>query len=190
MTLRLRSGQAALDFELPKQLEAREPAELRGMGREDVRMLVSDRATGAVTHAQFCDLPWFLRRGDLLVLNTSATLPAALTAIRENGDVIALHWSTPLPGGLAVLEPRVGASPSGVHGGESFTLPGGGRAMLLAPYRDSKRLWVAQLEIDLARCQALRVEDGAVAVDLRDARDRVVGLDEPARVVGDHALAR
>ena len=47
----------------------------------------------------------------------------------------------------------------------------------------------AQLEIDLARRQALRVEDGSVAVDLRDARDGVAGLDEPARVVRDHALA-
>src|SRR6266536_2345177 len=47
----------------------------------------------------------------------------------------------------------------------------------------------AQLEIDLARCQALRIEDGSVAVELRDVRDRVVGLDQPARVVGDHALA-
>src|SRR5207244_12456984 len=47
----------------------------------------------------------------------------------------------------------------------------------------------AQLEIDLARRQALPVEDGSVAVDLRDARDRVVGLDEPPRVIGDHALA-
>ena len=119
-------------------------------------MLVSDRATGAVTHAQFRDLPRFLRRGDLLVLNNSATLPAALTAIRENGDVIALHWSTPLPGGLAVLEPRVGAPPFGARGGESFTLPGGGRAVLLAPYRDSKRLWVAQLEIDMPIADYLR----------------------------------
>jgi S-adenosylmethionine:tRNA ribosyltransferase-isomerase len=133
---------AVVDFALPPQLEAREPAELRGGGRDDVRMLVSDRATGAVTHAHFRDLPQFLRRGDLLVLNTSATLPAALTAIRENGEVIALHWSTPLPGGLAVVEPR------GSVNRESLTLPGGGRATLLAPYRDSKRLWIAQLEIE------------------------------------------
>ena len=47
----------------------------------------------------------------------------------------------------------------------------------------------AQLEIDLTRRQALRVEDGSVAVDLGDARDGVAGLDEPARVVRDHALA-
>jgi S-adenosylmethionine:tRNA ribosyltransferase-isomerase len=146
---------SALDFALPAQLEAREPAELRGGGRDDVRMLVSDRASGAVTHAHFRDLPRFLRPGDLLVLNTSATLPAALTAIRDNGDAIALHWSTPLPGGLAVVEPRVGAPASGVHPGEVLTLPQG-RATLLAPYRDSKRLWIAQLDIDLPVVDYLR----------------------------------
>src|SRR5216110_661134 len=141
----------ALDFELPKQLEAHEPPELRGSGRDDVRMLVSDRASGAVAHAHFRDLPQFLRAGDLLVLNTSATLPAALTAIRDNGDAIALHWSTPLPGGLSVVEPRQ----IEVRGGEVLTLPQG-RATLLAPYRDSKRLWIAQLEIDLPIIEYLR----------------------------------
>ncbi|MEK6375299.1 MAG: S-adenosylmethionine:tRNA ribosyltransferase-isomerase [Acidobacteriota bacterium] len=163
----------ALDFTLPPQLEAREPAELRGSGRDDVRMMVSDLATGAMSHAHFRDLPRFLRPGDLLVLNTSATLPAALTAIRGNGDAIDLHWSTPLPGGLAVVEPRVAltrrfAPPSpaerervaegGVRAvaGETLVLPGGGRATLLAPYRDSRRLWIAQLELDLPVADYLR----------------------------------
>jgi S-adenosylmethionine:tRNA ribosyltransferase-isomerase len=142
---------SVLDFELPKQLEAHEPPELRGSGRDDVRMLVSDRSSGAVAHAHFRDLPQFLRGGDLVVLNTSATLPAALTAIRENGDVIALHWSTPLPGGLAVVEPRRVE----VRSGEVLTLPSG-RATFLAPYRDSKRLWIAQLDIDLPIVDYLR----------------------------------
>jgi S-adenosylmethionine:tRNA ribosyltransferase-isomerase len=157
---------ATLDFALPPQLEAREPAELRGSGRDDVRMMVSELASGAVSHAHFRDLPRFLRPGDLLVLNTSATLPAALTAIRDNGDAIDLHWSTPLPGGLAVVEPRVGAPASGARpaagaaaatlAGEILVLPGDGRATLLAPYRDSRRLWIAQLEIDLPVADYLR----------------------------------
>jgi len=142
----------ALDFALPPRLEAREPAELRGSGRDDVRMMVSDLATGAVSHAHFRDLPRFLRPGDLLVLNTSATLPAALTAIRDNGDAIDLHWSTPLPGGLAVVEPRRVE----VRAGETLVLPGDSRATLLAPYRDSQRLWIAQLELDLPVADYLR----------------------------------
>ncbi len=159
---------AALDFVLPPELEAREPAELRGAGRDDVRLMVSDLKSGSITHAHFRDLPQFLRRGDLVVLNTTATLPAALRARRENGEEIALHYSTSLPGGLAVVEPRwhpsPGASrhplPSGEgsdvesplptgegarRAGEGLTLPGGARARLLVPYRDSKRLWIAQI---------------------------------------------
>ena len=142
----------SIDFVLPPELEAREPAELRGSGRDDVRLLVSDRATGATIDAHFRELPSFLRPCDLLVVNTSATLPAALTAVREDGEEIALHWSTPLPGGLAVVEPRRVE----VRAGEALALPGGGRATLLAPYRDSQRLWIAQLALDLPVADYLR----------------------------------
>src|SRR5438094_2625535 len=136
-------GTAVFDFALPPELEAREPAELRGSGRDDVRLMVSCRQTGDIVHARFRDLPQFLRRGDLLVLNTTATLPAALRARRENGDEIALHYSTSLPGELAVVEPRYEAHP------EVLSLPGGAFARLLVPYRDSKRLWIAQLTLGL-----------------------------------------
>jgi S-adenosylmethionine:tRNA ribosyltransferase-isomerase len=102
----MRLGSAVLDFKLPPELEAREPAELRGTGRDDVRLMVSHRDSGDVEHAHFRNLPAFIRPGDLLVLNTTATLPAALCARRENGEEIALHYSTSLPGNLAVVEPR------------------------------------------------------------------------------------
>lgn len=138
------SAAALLDFTLPPQLEAREPAEERASGRDDVRMLVSLR-DGEIEHAHFRELPRFLSRGDLLVLNTSATVPAALTALRENGEEIALHWSTSLPGGLAVMEPRKIAA----RAGERLQLPGGGSATLLAPYRDSQRLWLTKLDVPL-----------------------------------------
>jgi S-adenosylmethionine:tRNA ribosyltransferase-isomerase len=134
----------ALDFALPPGLEAHEPAEMRGAGRDDVRLLVSDLETGALSDTHFRELPRFLRRGDLLALNTTATLPAALTALRADGHEIALHWSTSLPGGLAVVEPRKVI----VAAGESLSLPGGGSATLLTPYRDSRRLWIARLDIE------------------------------------------
>lgn len=132
-----------LDFELPPRLEATVPPEIRGSGRDDVRMIVSDRATGAVVDTHFRALPEFLGPGDLLVINTTATLPAALTAVRENGDEIALHWSTSLAGGLSVIEPRKVS----VRAGEVMSLPGGARATLLVPYRDSVRLWIARLDL-------------------------------------------
>ena len=132
-----------LDFTLPPELEARQPAEQRGAGRDDVRLMVSNRATGEIVHTHFRDLPRFLHAGDLLVLNTTATLPAALRARREDGDEILLHDSTSLPGDLAVIEPRNAE----VDAGELLILPGGARARLLVPYRDSRRLWIAQLAL-------------------------------------------
>jgi S-adenosylmethionine:tRNA ribosyltransferase-isomerase len=151
---------ASIDFTLPPQLEAREPAELRASGRDDVRMLVSNE-DGSVVHAQFRELPSFLHPGDLLVLNTTATVPAALTALRENGDEIALHWSTSLPGGLAVMEPRK------VEGraGEMMTIPGGGSVTLLAPYRASKRLWIVKLDVPLAPLDYLQRWGRPIAYD-------------------------
>ena len=120
-----------LDFELPRELEAREPAELRGDGRDDVRLMVTRRDDDSIVHAHFRELPRFLRAGDLVVLNTTATLPAAV------GN---LHFSTALPGGLVVVEPR--------GGGQAIppVLPGGAQLTLLAPYRDSSRLWIARLD--------------------------------------------
>ena len=133
----------SIAFELPPALEAREPAELRGEGRDDVRLLVTNRKTSEIEHTHFRDLPRFLDPGDLLVLNTTATLPAALTARRANGEEIALHYSTSLPGGLAVVEPRNAE----VDAAEILLLPGGARARMLVPYRDSRRLWIAQLAL-------------------------------------------
>ena len=69
-------------FELPERLEAHAPPEARGLARDDVRMLVA-RGDGHLVHARARDLPDFLRAGDLVVINTSATLPAALPARRK-----------------------------------------------------------------------------------------------------------
>jgi S-adenosylmethionine:tRNA ribosyltransferase-isomerase len=87
------------DFVLPAELEASAPPEARGLARDQVRLLVSHREKDGVVHARFADLPRFLRPGDLLVVNDSATLPAALRARRALGDEVAMHLSTPLPGG-------------------------------------------------------------------------------------------
>lgn len=133
----------SIEFELPPHLEATMPAELRGDGRDDVRLMVTRRSSDAIEHAHFRELPSFLDPGDLLVLNATATLPAALTAIRGNGEEIALHVSTPLPGGLVIVEPRRVAA----HEGEQLLLPGGVEATLLTRYRDSMRLWIARINL-------------------------------------------
>jgi S-adenosylmethionine:tRNA ribosyltransferase-isomerase len=141
----------ALAFELPERLEAHAPPEERGLERDEVRMLVARRGDGRLRHARFRDLPDFLIPGDLLVVNTSKTLPAALPARRADGSVLDLHLSTPVPDGdpdLWVVElRREGAPFRGGHTRERLGLPAGGSAHLLARYMSGRRLWVARLQL-------------------------------------------
>ena len=134
-----------LEFELPADLEAREPPEARGLARDEVRLLVASGATGSLRHRTFRDLPDVLEPGDVVVVNTSGTLAASLTATRADGSEVGVHLSTRLPGGLWVVEPR-GIT---AQAGEVLTLPDGGRAELLAPYpvEGGGRLWVAALHL-------------------------------------------
>jgi len=66
------------DYELPEELIAQQPPVERGTSR----MLVVDRATGALRDSQFNEFPSLLRAGDLLVLNDSRVIPARLYARR------------------------------------------------------------------------------------------------------------
>ena len=134
---------SARAFSPPPELEAHEPPEARGLARDGVRLLVSYLNSDRIVHARFADLPTFLRAGDLLVVNVSATLPAALTAHRGDSSEITMHVSTRLPAGLVVAEFRT----VNVSAGEAFALPEGGSAVALAPYPGSTRLWVARLDL-------------------------------------------
>ena len=80
--------------DVPLALEAHEPPEVRGEGRDDVALLVARRHDLELVHARFRELPRFLSAGDLLVVNVSATLPAALET-RLGGQPLQLWLSTP-----------------------------------------------------------------------------------------------
>jgi S-adenosylmethionine:tRNA ribosyltransferase-isomerase len=141
---------SALAFELPERLEAREPPEARGLARDGVRMLVALRSDGGILDSHVRELPRFLTRGDVLVVNTSATLPAALPAERADGTRLQLHLSTPVPRAPSdrwVVELRRDARPFRLGAAETVELPAGGRAELLAPYLAGRRLWIARLEL-------------------------------------------
>ena len=89
-------------FTVPSELLATEPAEARGLTRDGVRLLVGRtgvRGGGPeVEHHTFRDLPSVLRPGDLLVVNNSGTLPAALDAVDlATGTHVVLHVSTGSP---------------------------------------------------------------------------------------------
>jgi S-adenosylmethionine:tRNA ribosyltransferase-isomerase len=152
------TGQSALQFVLPPELEAAEPPEARGLARDEVRLMVSYLSGNRVAHARFRDLPTFLRAGDLLVINTSGTMNAAISATRADGTPLELHLSTHLPADQWVVELRTPAEKATIpfrdgHAGETLTLPGGASATLHAPYGRARcaladrptRLWVATL---------------------------------------------
>ncbi|MSP13110.1 MAG: S-adenosylmethionine:tRNA ribosyltransferase-isomerase [Chloroflexi bacterium] len=143
---------ASLDFELPPQLEAAEPPEARGLARDQVRLMVSYLINNRVIHTRFRDIENFLEPGDLLVINTSGTMNAAIRAIRADGMPLELHLSTHLPADLWIVEVRLagdelpaanGANLAGKKAsrpfhaavaGETFALPGGASATLHTPY--------------------------------------------------------
>ncbi len=131
------------EFTLPPELEARDPPEARGLARDGVRLLVSARSTNRIEHARFSDLPQYVRPGDLLVVNASRTLPAALLARRPDGTVVRVHLSTHLPADLWVVEPR----DAQVRPGEVMGLPDEASVTLLTPYPRSRRLWLARLDL-------------------------------------------
>jgi S-adenosylmethionine:tRNA ribosyltransferase-isomerase len=129
--------------------EAHEPPEARGLQRDEVRMLVAT-GDGGLLHARAHDLPEQLRAGDVLVVNASATLPAALPARGADGTPLRLHLSTPEPRPASarwVVElRRDGERFAGARAGDELALPAGGRALLLAPYLGGARLWLAEID--------------------------------------------
>jgi S-adenosylmethionine:tRNA ribosyltransferase-isomerase len=143
---------SALQFEVPRRLEAHEPAEARGLARDGVRLLVAGKRHGRVSHDRFSDLPRLLAPGDVLVINTSATLPASLPARRPKGAELELRLSTPAPHRVAerwwIVELRAHEQPFlAGRAGEELALPGGGSAELVAPYMGGRRLWLTRLDL-------------------------------------------
>lgn len=144
----------SLDFTLPKALEAHEPPEARGLARDAVRLLVSRRTDDSIQHTTFRNIAQFLQEGDVLVINTSATLPAALPAQRDDGTLLMVHLSTRLPGDLWTIELRQQAGNKTVPfakgwAGETLAIPDA-RVTLLAPHREGSRLWQAKLSLPVA----------------------------------------
>ena len=140
-----------LDFVLDAAHEAHEPPELRAAGRrDDVRLLVSAGNADPV-HARFAALGDFLRSGDLVVVNTSATVPAAIDARLPDGDPVVVHFSGEMPGGLVLAEVRQPdggtTSPRLLAGPVDLDLMGMGTVRLHARFSGSRRLWLASIEI-------------------------------------------
>lgn len=70
------------NFELPEELIAQHPLEKR----DSSRLLVLDKKTGEINHKHFVDLPDFLKKGDVLVLNDTRVIPARLLGVKEDTE--------------------------------------------------------------------------------------------------------
>jgi S-adenosylmethionine:tRNA ribosyltransferase-isomerase len=151
-------GHPLLNFSLPPTLEAGEPPEARGLERDEVRLMVSRISTNQVEHTRFRQIGDFLEPGDVLVINTSGTLNAALPATRFDGTHLELHLSTRLSKNRWVVEMRVYQDNRekttkpfyNIQPGESFELPAGASVTFHAPYAPGhavSRLWIATLNL-------------------------------------------
>lgn len=125
------------------------PPESRGTPRDSVRLLVAGRV---LTETVFRDLPHHLSPGDLVVVNTSATLPAALDGTREDGSPVVVHLASALDDGSWVLEVRPPGLSFGpltdVNEGERLGLPGGATATVVQTLPEQRRLHRAVLDVD------------------------------------------
>ena len=145
-------------FELQPDLEAHEPPEARGLTRDGVRLLLARRSDGSIEHHTFADLPDQLSPGDAVVINVSATIPAAVPARRSNGDRVRVHFATRAPhleDDWRVVEIRSadGSRPARLPAGERLELRGGAALELIAPYASGQRLMLSRF------CCALLVDE-------------------------------
>jgi S-adenosylmethionine:tRNA ribosyltransferase-isomerase len=134
-------------FQLPAGLEASAPP----ARRDGVRLLVA--RPGGLEHARFPALGTFLAPGDLLVVNTSGTLAAAVDGTRHDGRAVTVHFATALDDGSWVVEVRPAGGAAGpvpdARAGDVITLPDGVRVTLAAPHPGGQaRLWQAAAGVE------------------------------------------
>lgn len=137
-------------FVVPAGRSAVAPPEVR----DEVRLLVAaDRHP--LRHGVFTDLPAALEPGDLVVVNTSATAPAAVAGVRR-GRPVHVHVSGPAPDGpdhIVELRTPGGQRVTHASAGDSISLPRGVVATLTAGYPDptahtGSRLWRARVPVE------------------------------------------
>ena len=137
----------ALDFVLPEDRNATEPPPVR----EGVRLLVVS-SNGKMTHTRFSQFSDFLEPGDLVVVNTSATLAAAADGQRKQAPV-EVHFSAERDDDAWVVEVRPAGQSTGpvtdLRPGEVIDLRDGASLEIRHPQPAGQaRLWAARPRID------------------------------------------
>jgi S-adenosylmethionine:tRNA ribosyltransferase-isomerase len=143
-------------FTSSEEHAATEPAELRGLRRDGVRLMVATAA--GIRHTVFHRLGDQLRAGDVLVVNISATVPGQLDGTRDDSAVL-VHLANRLSDCTRVVELRTApdASAPVLDGqvGERIGLPAGGFVELIAAYPEpgsspsgvGNRLWRGRVTV-------------------------------------------
>jgi S-adenosylmethionine:tRNA ribosyltransferase-isomerase len=143
----------AFTFTLPPELSAKEPPERRGIRRDQVRLLVIDRATGQVEHTHFDKIGNYLRKNDLLVFNSSRTLPASLRGCEcsaTHGPCMEVRLAEHLPDDcwLALLLCEQGDPfGCGLREGMQIDFAEGLNAKVMARDENIPRLWKLRFSI-------------------------------------------
>ena len=140
-------------FDRSATSDATEPPEAHGVARDQVKLLVAQPS--GVSHARFADLGDYLRPGDLLAVNISATLPAAVDGSR-GGQPITVHFSTARADHVWVVEFRPATATTGhlhdIRPGERVDLTDGAALVVHSSYPEGgvsgSRLWTSRLAID------------------------------------------
>src|SRR5215218_1127904 len=143
-----------LQFDLPKDLACPKPTEERNFRRDEVRLLVTTKA-GAIEHTSFQHFPAFLKKGDVLVVNTSATVASAIPVLLPGRRKGRLHISTKLNEQEWMIEIReiIGNKTARWKNGRQgmrFNLPAAALTLKKKYYKNAHwlDLWVGDLDTD------------------------------------------
>lgn len=169
--------QSIVQFDLPPHLSCPIPTEERHIGRDEVRLLVTSNS-GETEHTTFNHLPTFLQRGDVLVVNTSATIAAALPVSLPGGKQGRLHLSTKLSDRKWLIEIReiTGNKTRRWHGGVqgmTFHLPSTSGVTLKQRFYSNEQwldLWVAEFNLHQPMQQYLAANASPIQYEKLDRR--------------------
>lgn len=136
---------SSFSFRLPQELSAKEPPERRGIARDEVKLMVLNRNNFQIDHTRFYSIGRFLRPGDLLVFNTSRTLPAVLKGYSAYvGQSIEVRLAEHLPDDswLALLRCKKGDPFScGLRSGMQINFGQGLTGIVYGRDNNIHRLW-------------------------------------------------
>jgi S-adenosylmethionine:tRNA ribosyltransferase-isomerase len=111
-------------FELPKELIAQRPTEVRSASR----LLTLDGPTGAFADRQFRDFPALLEHKDLLVFNDTRVIPARAFGVKDSGGRVELLLERALTADTALVHVRAS---KGLREGATVKLAGEQSALML-----------------------------------------------------------